>query len=254
MIELSECIFDRPRRAHSLTDLSSPFNDVASRDRTPQQQLHRDLLKSFQTLSLRPPQRRVSPAMMTLQGYYGLTPPRRAHSAAGGDTDMRVVNAPGRILNWGEEEEAPPVHGGHRKSRSLVNGLSLESEGEGQSLEAVRRGEKNEVAAPELLLKEDSGGALPGGRTGKGLALRQKAGGRPDVDFSAIAPGGRQLVVRKSSSASNLQDPDGGSGNGGAARLPPSRCQQRPDGRAKPSLEGLSRPPMAVWRSKAAMD
>ncbi|CAA7410633.1 unnamed protein product [Spirodela intermedia] len=224
-------------------------------EQTPQQQRHRDLLKSFQTLSARPPQRRVSPAMRTLQGFYGLTPPRRAHPATGRETEMCVVNTPGRFLNWGEEEEeAPPVRGSHRKSRSLVNGFSMENGGEGQTLEAVRRRQKNEVAAPELLLKEDSAGALPGGRTGKGLALRQKAGGRPDFDFSAAgtAPSWGQLSVRKSSSASNLQDPDGSSGS--AARWPPSRWSQRPDGRAKPSLDGLSRPPMAVWRNKAALD
>ncbi|CAA6673403.1 unnamed protein product [Spirodela intermedia] len=220
----------------------------------PQQQRHRDLLKSFQTLSARPPQRRVSPAMRTLQGFYGLTPPRRAHPATGRETEMCVVNTPegsstGEKRRRRRRQSAAAT--GSQGAWSTASRWKMEGRANpGSCEEATEERGGGAGAAAEGGLR----GALPGGRTGKGLALRQKAGGRPDFDFSAAgtAPSWGQLSVRKSSSASNLQDPDGSSGS--AARWPPSRWSQRPDGRAKPSLDGLSRPPMAVWRNKAALD
>ena len=150
--------------------------------------------------------------MRTLQGYYGLTPPRRVPQRE--DFDFRSANGLGKTLSWDEPGSQP----GHRKTSSLVNGFSSEEEIEREKTEVLR--------PPELLLKEDQGGAAFSARSSakKGLALRQKC-----------------------SSVTNLQEA-GGSGDGIAAaagKLPPGRgVGSKAKGNA---LDGF-------WKNKAALD
>ncbi|MCI30878.1 peptidoglycan-binding domain-containing protein, partial [Trifolium medium] len=119
---------------------------------------------------------------------------------------------------------------------------------------------------PELILREDnsSSGALPS-RTGKGLALRQKAASRNAAanDSESSSPvamvmgDGFQTEsssgVRKSSSTSCLQDQD----NCGSSSIWPS---WKPDLQAlssaaigKPIFDGLPKP-ITSRRNKAALD
>uniref|UniRef100_A0A1D1YHG5 LysM and putative peptidoglycan-binding domain-containing protein 2 n=1 Tax=Anthurium amnicola TaxID=1678845 RepID=A0A1D1YHG5_9ARAE len=248
---------------------------------TPQRQPHRDVLESFQSLKSKSPQQRASAAMRTLQGYYGLTPPKRGPEAEG--TEMAVYGT-GRALYLEDESllRVSPISdqrpNGHRKSRSLVNvnGFPVENgdsagdaaivettengETDRTSEKSVRRRQKIDTAspcrAPELLLKEDVAGGAFSGRTTKGLALRPKSGSRADLDSgraslntvgdSSVAD--EFLAVRKSSSASNLQESDSSS-----SIWPASKWSLKPDALTRPIFDGLPKP-MASKRNKTALD
>uniref|UniRef100_A0A1D1Y6S4 LysM and putative peptidoglycan-binding domain-containing protein 2 n=1 Tax=Anthurium amnicola TaxID=1678845 RepID=A0A1D1Y6S4_9ARAE len=261
--------------------LPSPItsNGLASNgDQSPRWLLQRDLFESFQSLKLKSPQRTVSPAMNSLQGYYGLTTPKRSPIAEG--TEM-VVYRTGRVPCL-EDEPLPRVSpisylypNCHHKSRSPVNVFSMENGNSAQDVaivEATENGEtdrsssENSVRrrqridvdwlcrAPDLLPKQDAGACS--GRTGKGLALRPKCGSRTDLDSSytsTISTGDSIIVngflpVRKSSSTSNLQESD----NNSSIWLT-SKWSLKPDVIAKPLFDGLPKP-MAVRRNKAALD
>ncbi|MQL84572.1 hypothetical protein Taro_017081 [Colocasia esculenta] len=157
-------------------------------------------------------------------------------------------------------------------SRSLVNGFPLENGDAAQATDfsdengeidrsnsdkSIRRRQKIDAdlpcRAPELLKEED---ATMSGRTGKSIAPRPRSGSRTDLDSSfmtAISSGDSFIVngsvpVRKSSSTSNLQEPENGSSTWSA-----SKWSLKPDVIAKPLFDGFPKP-MAVWRSKAALD
>jgi len=124
---------------------------------------------------------------------------------------------------------------------------------------------------PELILREDnsSNGGLPS-RTGKGLALRQKAGSRTplpiDSDSSGLVPVPMSMGddvqtdcssgVKKSSSTSCLQDQD----NCSSSIWPSKMWNLKPDLQAlstaaikKPIFDGLPKP-LTGRRNKAALD
>ena len=218
---------------------------------------HRELFESFQSLRVKSSERKVSPAMSSLQGYYGL---KATTNSSGNGTPM---------------SDRPLRH--HRKSRSLVN-VILEEIMEKADIEPaaevregdsdkwndklVRRRQKSEAdftRIPELLLKEDnsSSAGLPS-RTGKRLALRQKAASRTaltnDSDSNGLNPvaigmGDAFLIegssgVRKSSSTSCLQDQD----NGGSSSIWPTSMWS-----LKPDLQVLPKP-ITGRRNKAALD
>lgn len=236
------------------------------RELTPPRKPHDDVLDSLQSLKLRPP-RKVSPAMSTLQGYYGLTPPKRGPLAEG--TEMAVYKT-GRTLQMEDEQharESPATDPGfshHRKSRSLVSLENAERASEdkeaGDSNEAdrsIRRRQKADndpsQLTPESLMKQDGGvGFL--GRIRKGLALRPKLGNRTDMDASRqnSSPLGDFFndvltSMRKSSSTSNLQESENAS-----SMWPTGRWSLKADGIARPIFDGLPKPMTA--RRKTATD
>ncbi|XP_072957528.1 uncharacterized protein [Typha angustifolia] len=255
----------------------SPYlsnGSVSNGEQTPPRRSHNDILESFQPLKLKPPLCKVSPAMSSLQGYYGLTPPKRATALEG--TEMTVYKT-GKACYLEDERlprEAPnsePLLNGHRKSRSFLNGFLQQNgditedkatieDADGSDIESsVRRRQKADAIplmhTPDLLSKEESSGGLLG-RTGKSRAPRPKTGSRTDIDANHqnFVPIGDSLmsdallIVRKSSSTSSLQE------SGGSSSIwPKSRWSLKPDTFARPFFDGLSKP-LSVWRNKAARD
>ncbi|KAA8528929.1 hypothetical protein F0562_033583 [Nyssa sinensis] len=210
----------------------------SSSEQTPTRHRHSDLFESFPSLKLNSsPQRNLSPAMSNLQGYYGLQPPEQKTVTEG--FEMAVYRKGGaHYLEDTPTSNRPLSH--HRKSKSLANGFLSENseladeasvaeardgETEKSNEKLVRRRQKSEAdftsRTPERMLKEDNGsGGGFSAITGKGLALRPKAGSRTAVGtdieagwVNAIPIGlGDSIVadgfsvVRKSSSTSSLQD------------------------------------------------
>ncbi|XP_010906748.1 uncharacterized protein [Elaeis guineensis] len=243
-------------------------------EQTPLHQPHIDVLDSFHSLKLKPPRCKISPAMSSLQGYYGLTPPKRGPTPEG--TEMAVFKARRSLCL--EDEPLPgeslisdPLHSWNQKSRSVANGFSsdngeivedkivVEAADNSEAERSIRRRQKADAQpshrTPELLLENSSGGYS--GRTAKGLALRPpKSGSRTDMDMGRPngVPFGESLVadgfstVRKSSSTSNLQDPD----NSSSIR-PTNKWTLKHDAFARPLFDGLPKP-TSVRRNKAALD
>ncbi|KAL1338957.1 hypothetical protein HN51_033542 [Arachis hypogaea] len=215
---------------------------------------HLELFESFHSLKGKPSEPKVSQAMSSLQGFYGL---KQATNSSEDNS-----HSPNR-----------PLHQ-HRKSRSLVDIILAEVMEKGHVEEAaqvrqegelekwndklIRRRQKSEAdfsRIPELLLKEDSSSASvgPPSRTGKRLALRQKVGSRSaltsDSESSGIMKTGDASEwssslssgVRKSYSTPCFQDQD----NSCTSSIwPPSVWTLKPD------LQVLPKP----RRNKAALD
>lgn len=265
-------------------------------EKTQPMRRHSDLFESFQSLKLTPsPQRKVSPAMSSLQGYYGLKPAEEKFASEG--FEMAVYRKGGaHYLEDGPfakpSGELNPPLSHHRKSKSEANGFTTENGHLDDHLSAqestdsesdnwiekllVRRRQKSEAdfssRTPEKLLKEDnSGGGGFSAITGKGLALRPKSTSRTPSGAEAEAglPNpipiglGESFVidslsgVRKSSSTSNLQDPD----NSTLSSLwPTTKWSLKPDLQAlssaviaRPIFDGLPKP-ITGRRNKAALD
>ncbi|KAK7273726.1 hypothetical protein RIF29_14787 [Crotalaria pallida] len=233
---------------------------------------HSELLESFQSLRTKSSGRKVSPAMSSLQGYYGL----KVTSKCSENSPFQPMSD--RPLSL------------HRKSKSLVNVIlreimeksdtvpaaeAREDDSDKWSDKHVRRRQKSEAdftRIPELLLRPDksSSGGLPS-RNGKGLALRQKATSRAAVATDSDSNGSSLVQinvgdasltdgssgVRKSSSASSLHDQDS---SGSSSIWPTSRWNLKPDLQAlttaairKPIFDGLPKP-ITGRRNKAALD
>ncbi|CAK8570812.1 unnamed protein product [Lathyrus sativus] len=233
-------------------------------------------LESFQSVRFKCSDQKVSPAMSSLQGYYGL----------------QVL--PNSSENGSSSKNTPTVDrpfSRHRKSKSLVNVILQEIMEKDNTAPAAETWElssdkwndkfaqrrQKSVAdftrIPELILREDIGssGGLPS-RTGKGLALRQKATSRTavanDSESNGLTPvpmvtgDGCQTDsssgVRKSSSTSCLQEHED---NGCASSIwPSSMWNLKPDLQAlstaaigKPIFDGLPKP-LTGRKNKAALD
>ncbi|KAK8616148.1 hypothetical protein V6N13_017709 [Hibiscus sabdariffa] len=204
---------------------------------------------SFQSSRLKTPPRRVSPAMSSLQGYYGLKPSEKSVPSEG--FEMAVYRKgeshyleDGLSLKLSSNSD-PPLRL-QRKCRSVTDGFYDEngeiapdilSAGETKDGDPdksndklIRRRQKSEAdfnaRTPEKLLKEDNNNS--GGFstiTAKGLAQRSKAGSRTNLGADAelfgvnTTPTGLGdgyvvdgfATVRKSSSTSSLQDQENGS-------------------------------------------
>lgn len=174
----------------------------------------------------------------------------------------------------------------HRKSRSLVNALIEEvnqspdnsTPQDSNSDRFIRRRQKSEAdfssRTPELVLKEENGSSNGGflAVAGKGLALRSKASSRTNLqaesetgNFNPVpinlmdAPVSDSFSsVRKSSSASSLQDPDGNSNNGSLSLWPTSKWSLKPDLLTPAAItssifDGLPKP-LTGRRNKTALD
>ncbi|XP_027361557.1 uncharacterized protein LOC113869435 [Abrus precatorius] len=234
---------------------------------------HHELLESFQSLGMKSFERKVSPAMSSLQGYYGLK--------------LTSSSSDGSFSRTSPMSNRPLSH--HRKSKSLVNVIleeimeksdiapaakTREVDSNKLNDKLVQRRQKSVAdftQIPELLMREDSSssGGLPS-RKGKGLALRPKAASRTaattDSESSAlnavpIGVGEAYLNdgssgVRKSSSTSCLQDEEN---SGSSSIWPTSMWSLKPDLQAfstatiaKPIFDGLPKP--TGRRNKAALD
>lgn len=232
--------------------------------------------------------------MYSLQGYYGLKPANRTVSEGvcfemgnyKTETSHHLSNnGDNQYLRPFPSTNTPLNH--HRKSRSLVNALLEEvnqspdnnTPQEPYSDKFMRSRQKSEAdfstRTPELLLKEENGSSNGGflSIAGKGLALRSKASSRTNLsaesetgNFNPVpinlmdAPVSDSFCsVRKSSSASSLQDPDGNSNNNGSLSLwPTSKWSLKPDLLTPAAItssifDGLPKP-LTGRKNKTALD
>ncbi|KAH1098680.1 hypothetical protein J1N35_015601 [Gossypium stocksii] len=266
----------------------------SSANQSPGPNLPSDLRGSFQSLRLKTPPRRVSPAMSSLQGYYGLKPSEKSVASEG--FEMAVYRkGEGNYLEDGpslklSSASDPPLKL-HRKCRSVTNGFydengeiaadiisaaEVKDDPDKSNDKLIRRRQKSEAdfnpRAPEKILKEDN--TSNGGFstiTAKGLAQRSKAATRsnPGADaevfgFNTTATGlGDGYVVdgftavRKSSSTSSLQDQDSSSLS---SLWPTSKWNLKPDLQAL-STVSITKPifdglpkPISARKNKAALD
>ncbi|PKU62806.1 uncharacterized protein LOC110105587 [Dendrobium catenatum] len=234
-------------------------------EKTPPRRSHYDILNSLQSLKSEPPPRRISPAMCSLQGFYDLTQPNKSILPEG--TEM-AINELGKThlfedKKLSESSISDPIFNRHRKSRSLVNVISLENgdvtEDNTESDKSIRRRQKADAIpslhTPGILLKEESTVGTLSGRTGKGLALRPKPGSR--IDLEAHHQNSSSVIdsladvfvsVRKSSSTSNLTESENS-----FSIWPTSKWSLKPDAITRPIFDGLPKP-ITSWRNKAALD
>ncbi|CAH8308838.1 unnamed protein product [Eruca vesicaria subsp. sativa] len=250
-----------------------------------------DVFDSFHSLRLKSSEKKVSPAMYSLQGYYGLKPANRTVSVGGslemGNYKTENNGDSSQYLRPFPSTNTPLNH--HRKSRSLVNALLEEinqspddntTHQDSSSDKFRRRRQKSEAdftsRTPELLLKEENSSSNGGflSIAGKGLALRSKASSRTNLssaesettsNFNPVpinlmdAPVSDSFSsVRKSSSASSLQDPDGSNGSSSISLWPTSKWSLKPDLLTPAAItssifDGLPKP-LTGRRNKTALD
>ncbi|XP_065868140.1 uncharacterized protein [Euphorbia lathyris] len=200
-----------------------------------------DTYDSFQSFKFHTPKSRMSPAMSSLLGYYGLDSISSPLSTASSITSS----------------------GCHRKSRSLVDcfmeekNVLAESRGE-DSEKLLRRRQKSEAdfskSYANIPILDDMSGASSCAITVKNLALRSKASNRGDTGLATIGicdslEAGGYSSVRKSSSTSNLHDQDTSSW----WNLKPDLQALSQAAIARPIFDGLPKP-MTSRRNKAALD
>ncbi|RID72289.1 hypothetical protein BRARA_C04189 [Brassica rapa] len=216
-----------------------------------------DVFDPFQSLKLKPSETKISPAMDSLQGYYGLKPTNKR--ASENDQYLTPTSTP---LNQ------------HRKSRSLVDAViaevnqsSYHQSKEVNSDKPTRRRQKSEAdfssRTPELLLKKESRSSCGGfsAVAGKGLALRPKAVSK--TNLSAPVPinapvGDSFSSVRKSFSASVLQEPVSNNKGSSTSLWQSSKWTLKADllqqaAMARSIFDGLPKP-LTGRRNKKAMD
>lgn len=251
----------------------------SSSEQTPSRRMHTDLLESFQSLRITP-EHKVSPAMSSLRGYYGLN--KQKNSSEGCEM---VLYSKGST-SYGEDEghftsssQMNPPLSQHRRSRSLANGFKTEEDELANDMDDAakwidklnKRRQKSEAdfaRTPEKLLKEDNGsGGWFSAITGKGLALRTKAGSRTNLASEAEAGGANGFPfsfgdftaaesssgVRKSSSTPSLQDQEG---NNSSSIWSAAKWSLTPELQAaltKPIFDGLPKP-MSGRKAKTALD
>ncbi|KAG4165125.1 hypothetical protein ERO13_A13G060100v2 [Gossypium hirsutum] len=248
----------------------------SSANESPAKNLPVDWLDSFQSLRLKSP-RRVSPAMSSLQGYYGLRPTEKKTMPEGFEMAL-YRKGEADYLEDGlflKPSSSNPLSMLKRKSRSVANGfydengeilVDIMSAGEGKEGEPdnksneklIRRRQKSEADFTARLLKEDNtGNAGFPAITAKQLALRSKAGSRMNsaavdgFNVAATILGEECMVngygeVRKSSSTSCLHDHQENSSNIGSSSFSSlwpvaSKWSLKPDLQAL-STAGIKRP------------
>lgn len=271
---------------------ASTSSGERSTEETPLHLSHSNVLESLQSLGLKTPQKKVSPAMSTLQNYYGLKSQDKNQNGGAEGMEMTVYGA-GKPhgFDFGLLPKALPISepssNQDQKSRNLANGFFAENgtvaadvpiseagdgEGERSNEKSVRRRQKSEAdsgAGPERLLKEENSGGSSGfsAITGKGLALRPKSASRTALSADAesswlnaipvglgdsIMPEGL-TSVRKSSSTPSLQEHDQ---NNSSSSVWPTSWNLKPDLQAlsaRPIFDGLPKP-ITGRKNKAALD
>ncbi|KAG1361197.1 hypothetical protein COCNU_09G006600 [Cocos nucifera] len=241
------------------------------REQTPGRHPGRDTLDSLQSPKLIPPQHKISPAMIGLQGYYGLEP-----GPAVEETEMSVYKISSSLYFEDESPKTSPTSdpkylNQRRMSASLANGFPWENGevvemavvaegGEGGdektgSETPVRRRQKADADPSSLhtldIIMEDSVGLT--GRIGKSLAPRMKSVTPVDIDLarqnaisSENASASKLAAVRKSTSTSNLQESDSGSTRSS------SKWTSKSDAITRPVFGSFPKP-IVAW-NKAALD
>lgn len=242
-----------------------------------------NMLDSLQSLRLKSPNPKASPAMSTLQKYYGL----RSRSLESASEGMEMA------LYRTESSNSTPPPNIHSKTRkytgsfwpqndSITEHLLLSEPGDGLSEKydekLVRRRQKVEVhngicCTPEKFFKGEnsSGSYFSASSNGKSLAMRLKSVSRSillsDSDsapINSISVGlGDAIItdgfseVHKSLSTSNLREQDS---SNSASVWPTSKWSLKPDLQAlsnaaitKPLFDGLPNP-ITGRRNKAALD
>ncbi|XP_047330907.1 uncharacterized protein LOC124934421 [Impatiens glandulifera] len=256
----------------------SENNGLNNSEQTHVRRRNSDLFDSFQALKLNySPNKTVSPAMNSLQGYYGLKPNNPSDGC-----EMSVYSKGSSSSSTTTTTHYNPPLSVHRKSKSLANGLNENGEitnaetKEGDSdkwcMKLFRRRQKSEADftswTPEKILKEDnsSGGGFSA-TAGKGLALRSKPVNRNGSGFdteigSSFVNITDSLsgVVGKSSSGSSLQDQDSNGSSSLSSIWSTSKWSLKTDLQAfssaaisKPIFDGLPNP-ITGWKNKEALD
>lgn len=256
-------------------------NGLSNSEQTHARRRNSDLFETFQTLKLNySPIRTVSPAMSSLQGYYGLKPELNSNNSNPCDgCEMSVYSKGSSSTPYN-----PPLSL-NRKSKSLANGLDENGEqnedianAEGDSdrwgEKLLRRRQKSEADfsswTPEKILKEDnsSGGGFSA-TAGKGLALRSKPANRNGSGFDTEAGWlnhvplslGDTIVITdsisgggigKSSSGSSLQDQDSNASSSSSSIWSTSKWSSSA-AISKPIFDGLPNP-ITGRKNKAALD
>ncbi|KAK4779138.1 hypothetical protein SAY86_006666 [Trapa natans] len=269
-----------------------PFDGAAySREKSPEKSPSCNgnliVLEPFESLRLKPSQKNVSPAMSTLQKYYGLRLPVLKSVSEG--MEMAVYRS-GTSRSY-EAAVHPPkqssIGDSTHKEDNLGNGFMLEDSGmaeygllinigdESSGEHSVRRRQKAEsnpgIGTPEKLMKEDNSGgsSIFSAINGKNLDLRRKSASRTSLvadaesSWSNLIPAfgdssnpDESVSVRKSYSLSSLQDSEC---NGTSSLLKWTRKTELPGvsaaSIAKPIFDGIPIPiPISGRRNKAAMD
>ncbi|TXG51814.1 hypothetical protein EZV62_024338 [Acer yangbiense] len=286
----------------NLSNGSAPSSGENNIKKTLPRLSYSNMLESFESLRINSSEQKVSPArgtlqyspaMNSLQKYYGIEAPNR--KSAGEGMEMAVYKT--RSLDYFDDGLLPkalpisdPLSNRH-KSRNYVNSfldengamgdyVSLAEAGDGDdeklNEKSVRRRQKAEaesrVVTPEKFLKEENGGGSSGfsAVTGKGLAMRPKSASRTSLATDSdsgwlnsipIGMGDSILTdgllgVRKSSSTPSFQDQD----NSSSSLWPTSKWSLKSDLQAlssvaitRPIFDGLPKP-ITGRRSKAALD
>lgn len=262
--------------------IRASFCRQSSSEKTPSQRLSSEFFESFQSLKLKSSDQRVSPAMSSLQGYYGLKPTEQKSRIDGFEMALYRKGASHYLEDMpisGTSQHSDLLTHHHRKSKSLVNGFLGEKGdvGDLQSAEAgdgdpkwsdklIRRRQKSVADfshSPEMLLKDDNSSGGSNGFSSsvvKGLlAQRPKTSSRTnlasdnEVGLIPIPIGlGDSFVAadgfaafRKSSSTSSLPDQENGSTS--------SIWSQAISTASRPIFDGLPKP-LTGRRNKAALD
>ncbi|XP_065880706.1 uncharacterized protein [Euphorbia lathyris] len=234
-------------------------------DKTPPRPRYSNLLESFECLKTKSAEEKVSPAMSTLQKFYGLKSASPKGAVEGTEMAVYRTGSSG-YLNEELLPKSSHISGSsyyNLKSRNSANYLlsddaimvdyiplaeAGDAEGEKSSEKFVRRRQKSEVdfrsGTSERLLKEENSGGSSGfsPATGKGLAMRPKSASRAALTAesepgwinsmavglgdSIITDGGLPLV-RKSSSTPSLHDQE--NGNSSSSIWPTSKWNLKQD-------------------------
>ncbi|KAH7529394.1 hypothetical protein FEM48_Zijuj05G0179600 [Ziziphus jujuba var. spinosa] len=262
-----------------------------STEKSPSDLGQSNLLEPIQSLRLKPPKKNVSPAMSTLQKYYGLRSSYPRGAAEGTETEMAVYNAVGseflddRLLP--KASPFPDLVDHHRKSAKFNNGfmpengaaadyLILSEAGDGESEKSdeksMRRRSKAEVdfvgGTPERTLKGENSVGSGGfsGSAGKRPKSASRSVLQSDTESAWLNPipvglgdsfiADGTVSVRKSSSTSSLKDQEN---SNSSSVWPTSRWSLKSDLQALstaaitiPIFDGLPKP--ITGRRKAALD
>ncbi|KAK4750852.1 hypothetical protein SAY87_004334 [Trapa incisa] len=233
------------------------------------------LLDSFESLRLKPPKNKASPAMNSLQKHYGLKLPISNNASEGMEMAVYCAGTSGN-----HEDAMPPKSSSFcnstPKNGSLVGGFMPENSGPERyesliniedespwenSFWSHQKGEaKFSVSMPEQLLKEEnsSGGVIFSTIRGKNLDLRRKSTSRTSLvsdgapRWSNSIPDGLgdpsnsddYVFVRKSCSSSSLQDQE--SNDSSSSMWPPMLPVL--------SAASIAKPIFAGRKNKTALD
>ncbi|KAF3438343.1 hypothetical protein FNV43_RR21105 [Rhamnella rubrinervis] len=256
----------------SLSNGSTPIRDTSAEKSSPHVG-QSNLLEPVQSLRLKPPKKNVSPAMSTLQKYYGLRSSNPRGPAEG--TEMAVYKTlSSDFLDDGLLPQALPFSDStdcHQKSANFTNGFMPENGSVADYVIATEPGDgENEKSDEKSVRRRLKLMLLLAHQKGKNLAMRPKSASRSVLQSDSesgwlspipvglgdsIIPDG-MVSVRKSSSTSSLKDQDN---NNNASIWPTSRWSLKSDLQALsnaaitiPIFDGLPKP--ITGRRKAALD